>query len=151
MKPVLNFIEIKEKIIESTYNILPNFHERFYINADASNFAIGAVISQRRDNKLRPVMFISRKLNSAEINYTVTEKECLAIIWAIKKFKIYLDKEFLIYTDHQALKWLLAIKEASGRIMRWILFMQEYKYVITYIKGKKNIIADTLSRIVLTI
>ncbi|WUR04562.1 endonuclease [Vairimorpha necatrix] len=78
-----------------------------------------------------------------------TEKECLAIVWAVKKLRIYITREFTIRTDHQALKWLLNLKDSTGRLMRWILALQEYNYVIKHIPGTKNVMADALSRIVM--
>lgn len=142
------FNKMKTDIIATTCLNLPNFRERFYIFANALNLGISAMLAQMEKENLKPILFISRKLNSAETNYTVTEKECLAIVWTIKKLSVYLDKEFTIKTDHQALKWLLATKEVSGRIMRWIMFLQQYKYTIKYIKEKENIVADNLIRTV---
>ncbi|KAF9761434.1 Retrovirus-related Pol polyprotein from transposon [Nosema granulosis] len=141
---------MKQEIRNAASLLLPDVKKRFYIHADASNLAIGAVLSQEDDeNVLKPVFCISRKLLPAEINYTVTEKECLAILWAVKKMKVYLSNEFTIRTDHQALKWLLDLKEAKVRLMRWKLSLQSYKYKVEYVQGKKNVIADALSRLVL--
>ena len=80
------------------------------------------------------------------MNYTTTEKECLAVVWAIKRFKVYLFNNFIVKTDHSALKWLLKQKEPEGRLARWIMALQEYKYQVQHISGKENIIADALSR-----
>ena len=150
-KALEDFTKMKIEIRNASDLRLPEFAKRFYLDTDASNLAIGAVLSQKDENEdLKPVICISRKLHAAEINYTVTEKECLAVVWAVKKLRIYLTREFTIRTDHQALKWLLNLKETTGRLMRWILILQEYKYEILYLPGKENVMADALSRIVLT-
>ncbi|MGL4849428.1 MAG: reverse transcriptase domain-containing protein, partial [Clostridium sp.] len=128
---------------------LPDFNRPFILYTDASNFVIGGALMQKYDEEELPVFFISRKLNSADINYTVTEKECLAVVWCIKSFKTYLSNEFVIETDHQALKWLLNLKEdASGRLMRWILTLQQFSFKVHYIKGSENTLADGLTRVV---
>ena len=79
-------------------------------------------------------MGINRKLNVAEINYAVTEKECLAIVWCIEKFKIYLINKFTIKTDNSALTWLLNQKEPNGRLARWIMKLQGMNYKVEHIK-----------------
>lgn len=120
---------------------LPNFSRQFIIQTDASNEVIAAILKQKYDCEEKVIYFINRKLNTAELNYTTTEKECLAIIWAVKQFRIYLCNEFIIQTDHNPLKWLLAYKDSHGRIIRWILTLQGYKYKIEYISGKKKYIS----------
>lgn len=94
------------------------------------------------------LLYISRTLNPPEKNYSTTEKELLAIIWAIKRLRQYLlGRKFIIQTDHQALKWLKNCKDPSSRLMRWRLRLEEYDYEIEYKKGKENKAADALSRI----
>ena len=142
-----NFI----KAYETCKNILcndpvlvhPDFSKLFVLTTDASNFAIGAVLSQNE----KPVCFASRTLNPSEVNYSVTEKELLAIIWAVKYFRPYLfGRHFKINTDHRPLKWLESLKEPSSKLVRWKLLLSEYDYEIDYIKGKQNLVADALSR-----
>ena len=97
----------------------------------------------------QPVMFVSKTFNRSEVNYTVTEKECLAVVWATEELRQYLlGKPFVLETDHSALKYLLTDKEAVGRIARWQLKVQEYDMKVKYRKGEDNIPADYVSRIV---
>lgn len=137
------------KTLMTTHPILkyPDFTKEFKLNTDASNFAIGAVLLQ--DN--HPIAYASRTLNDHEIRYNTTEKELLAVVWAIKYFRPYIyGKEFELKTDHQALKWLHTKylgKDLNPRLQRWILSLGEYNFKIEYLKGKENYIADFLSRI----
>ena len=137
---------LQKEIREAKSLVLPDLRGSFNLYADASGIAIGAALSQIVDGEERPVLWISRKLNDAEINYTTTEKECLAIIWAVERLKIYLANEFTIRTDHSALTWLVSQKEPKERIARWIMKLQGYKFKIEHIPGRENIIADALSR-----
>lgn len=126
--------------------MLPRIDLPFVIYTDASDFRIGAVLVHIIDGKERAITWISRRLHAAEVNYTATEKECLAVIWAIEKLKIYLVNEFIIKTDHSALKWLLGLKETSGRLARWVMSIQGLPYIIEHIRGEENAFADVLSR-----
>ena len=99
------------------------------------------------NGKLFPVSYASRKLLDREKNYPICEKECLAIVWGIQKFKKYLfGNGFLIETDHQALKYLEKNKFTNSRLMRWALLLQEYNMEINFINGSENYGADFLSR-----
>lgn len=105
---------------------------------------MGAVLSQNG----HPCLFISRTLNQAEENYTTSEKELLAIVWAVKRLRQYLlGKKFTIQTDHKALIWLHNVKDPSSRLLRWRLRLEQYKYEVQYVKGKENKAADCLSRL----
>ena len=143
-------IEAIEKITDAIRTAksltLPNMKEKFYVYTDASNDCISGALSQIINDEESVVMWISRKLSPAEMNYTVTEKECLAIVWCIEKFKIYLVNHFNIRTDHSALTWLINQKMPGGRLTRWIMRLQEFKFTIEHISGKRNVIADALSR-----
>lgn len=121
----------------------PDFSKIFTLTTDASKFAIGAVLSQ--DGK--PVCFASRTLNPREVNYSVTEKELLAIVWSVRYFRPYLfGRHFKIKTDHKPLKWLESLKEPHSKLVRWKLLLSEFDFEIDYIKGKDNVVADALSR-----
>ena len=122
---------------------LPNSNDEFELETDASDVGIGAVLSQGG----RVVEFASRRLNPAERNYSVTERELLAIVWAIEKWRKYLfGKRFLLSTDHRPLTFIQTVKEPRGRIARWISRIQEYDFRIQYKLGKENHVADCLSR-----
>lgn len=137
------------KTILTTQPILqyPNFKEKFLLTTDASDYAIGAVLSQGETGKDLPIAYASRTLNKAEINYSTTEKEALAIIWATNHFRPYLyGRKFTIFTDHRPLSWLFNCKNPSSRLLRWRLKLEEYEYDIRYKPGRINSNADALSR-----
>lgn len=119
----------------------------FTIKTDASQYAIGAALVQGEGEQEHPVEYASRLLTSAECNYTVTEKEALAIVWAINRFRGYIEgTKFITITDHQPLKWLMDLKTPTGRLARWALQLQPYDFKIQYTPGRTNVVADTLSR-----
>ena len=126
---------------------LPKFDRPFVLATDASQEGIGAVLMQEYDDGKFPVMYISRKLKHAETRYSTIERECLALVWAVKKLHHYLfGREFILETDHQPLMFLDRSKIDNDRIMRWALCMQMYRYQIRIVKGKENVTADYLSR-----
>lgn len=130
----------------------PDFDKEFNLTTDASNFAIGAVLSQGQIGSDKPIAFASRTLNESEINYSVIEKELLAIIWATKYFRPYLyGRKFNIITDHKPLQWLMSLKEPNSRLTRWRLKLEEFDYKISYKKGNANTNADALSRVQINI
>lgn len=141
------FLRLSKAITDAASLQLPDLNRPFVVQTDASNSGLGAVLLQEHDGVLRPVAFASRTLTAAERNYSVTEKECLAIIFALKKFNMYLDgASFQIQTDHQALSWLKNLQNPAGRLARWALTLQAYDYSIAYRKGATNVVADALSR-----
>ena len=126
----------------------PDWSLPFEIMCDASDYAIGAVLGQRKENKPHVIYYASRTLNSAQMNYTTTEKELLAVVFALDKFRSYLiGSKITIFTDHAALKYLLAKKDAKARLLRWILLLQEFFLEIKDKKGVENVVADHLSRL----
>ena len=142
------FITLKESLIKDPILKLPDFTKRFYIQTDASEYAIGSVLMQRHGSQLMPVVYASQKLLPRECKYSTMEKECLALVWAIKHFKDYLyGREFTLQTDHQPLIYLNKCKVSNSRIMRWALFLQPYSIHIEAIKGSENVGADYMSRI----
>lgn len=141
------FERLKQNLIAYPILKFPDFDKSFELTTDASNYAIGAVLSQDK----QPVCYASRTLNDHERNYSTTDKEFLAIIWAVTYFRPYLwGRHFKIITDHQPIKYLnrkYTGKEFSQRTQRWLLKLQEYQFDIEYLKGKDNKVADFLSRI----
>lgn len=146
---IRSFEQLKNAMIQAPVLNMPNFEQKFIIQCDASDYAVGAALVQK-DEKTgndKPIAFASRKLRGAELNYTTTEKECLAVVFAIEKFKQYVEGlQFEIITDHSALIWLLKQNDLKGRLARWILKLQQYDFEIKHIKGSQNIVPDTLSR-----
>jgi hypothetical protein len=143
-----SFENLKTAITSDPVLKLPNFNVPFVLTTDASNYAIGGVLSQVINNKEHPVAYASRTLNPAETNLDTTEKEVLAIIWNVKHFRPFLyGKKFTIRTDHQPLKWLKNLKEPNAKLTRWRLALEEFDYEIEYIPGKSNKVADALSRV----
>ena len=125
----------------------PNFEEKFILTTDASNYAIGAVLSQGPIGKDLPIAYASRTLDKAEEKYSTIEKELLAIFWAVNHFRPYLyGREFTLITDHKPLTWLKDHKNPNSRLFRWKLRLEEYNYSIQYKPGKINNNADALSR-----
>jgi len=115
---------------------------------DASDFAVGAVLGQRKDKKLHVIYYASRTLDDAQRNYATTEKELLVVVFAFEKFKSYLvGSKVIVHTDHVALKYLMQKKDAKPRLLRWILLLQEFDIEFRDKKGVKNGVADHLSRI----
>ena len=117
------------------------------LRTDASDVGIGAVLLQEHEGELFPVSYASRKLLPRERNYSVIERECLGLVWAVQKFYVYLyGKEFILQTDHEPLVYLNKAKLLNSRIMRWALVLQEYRFTLQSIKGKHNVGADYMSR-----
>jgi hypothetical protein len=145
------FDELKDKLIN--YPILqhPDYEREFIVMTDASGSGLGAVLSQKDDNgKEYVIAYASRGLRGAEVNYPITELECLAVMFAIQHFHKYLiGRKFQVITDHSALKTLMNVKKIpKGRRGRWIMELQQYKFDIIHRPGKENKNADALSRLI---
>ncbi|GJW36685.1 reverse transcriptase domain-containing protein [Tanacetum coccineum] len=113
-----------------------------------NDFAVGAVLGQRKTKHFQPIHYASKTMTEAQAHYTTTEKELLAVVYAFEKFRPYLVlSKSIVYTDHSALKYLLAKQDAKPRLLRWILLLQEFDVVIRDKKGAENLAADHLSRL----
>nr|GEX93245.1 reverse transcriptase domain-containing protein [Tanacetum cinerariifolium] len=142
------FQTLKKKLTEAPFLIAPNWDQPFELMCDASNFAVGAVLGQRIEKHFRPIHYASKTMTEAESNYTTTEKEMLAVVYAFEKFRSYLImNKSIVYTDHSALKYLFAKKDAKARLLRWILLLQEFDFKVFDTKGAENYTADHLSRL----
>lgn len=142
------FDKCKELLTNAPLLQYPDYEKPFILTTDASNVAIGAVLSQGTVGNDKPVAYASRTLSDTESRYSTIERELLAIIWAAKHFRPYLyGRKFYIYTDHRPLAWLHSLKDPSSKLTRWRLRLQDYDFEIIYKKGKQNTNADALSRI----
>lgn len=140
------FEKCKQILMRDPVLIHPDFSKEFILTTDASDFAIGAVLSQGTIGKDRPIAYASRTLNRTEENYSTTEKEFLAMYWAVKHFEHYLwGRKFKLVTDHQPLTYSLS--NTNKRIFRGKLELEGYDYELIYKPGKNNVVADALSRI----
>nr|GFA22466.1 reverse transcriptase domain-containing protein [Tanacetum cinerariifolium] len=142
------FQTLKEKLTEAPILTAPNWDQPFELMCDASEFVIRAVLGQRIEKHFRPIHYASKTMTEAESNYTTTEKDMLAVVYAFEKFCSYLImNKSIVYTDHFALKYLFAKKDAKARLLRWILILQEFNFKVIDTKGAKNYTAGHLSRL----
>ena len=143
-----SFEEIKIRLVQAPIMAAPDWDQEFEVMCDASDFAMGAVLGQRKEKIFRAIYYASRTFNEAQENYSTTEKEMLAIVFACEKFRPYiLGSHVIVHTDHAAIKYLMSKKEAKPRLIRWVLLMQEFDMKIKDKKGCDNVIADHLSRV----
>nr|GEZ17841.1 reverse transcriptase domain-containing protein [Tanacetum cinerariifolium] len=142
------FRTLKDKLTEAPTLIAPNWDQPFELICDASDYAVGAVLGQRIKKHFWPIHYASKTMNQAEANYTTTEKEMLAVVYAFKKFRSYLImNKSIVYTDHSTLKYLFAKKDAKARLIHWILLLQEFDFKVIDTRGAENYAADHLSRL----
>ena len=140
---------LKRNLVTAPILALPREGFAYTLDTDASEYQLGCCLLQAQpDGTLHPIGYWSRSLTPAEKNYSPTEKECLAIVWAVQYLRPYLEgQKFTIRTDHDALKWLLNLRDPRGRLARWSLRLQEYDYEIVYKPGKTHALADGPSRL----
>ncbi|CAN6704233.1 unnamed protein product [Malus baccata var. baccata] len=144
-----SFNQLKELLTTAPIIVPPDWSLPFELMCDASDYALGAVLGQRKDKRPHVIYYASRTLNDAQLNYSTREKELLVVVFALDKFRSYLiGTKVIVFTDHAALKYLLTKKEAKPRLIRWILLLQEFDIEIRDKKGCENVVADHLSRMV---
>nr|GEW76315.1 reverse transcriptase domain-containing protein [Tanacetum cinerariifolium] len=142
------FETLKNKLTEAPILVDPNWKLPFELMCDASDFAIGAVLGQRKMKHFQPIHFAIKTMTEAQIHYTTIEKEMLAVVYAFEKFRPYLVlSKSIVYMDHSALKYLLSKQDAKPRLIRWVLLLQEFDIIIRDKKGIENLVADHLSRL----
>jgi len=142
---------LKDAIVKAPVLIQPNFEKLFVLETDASDEGIGGVLLQRSgsDEKsaMKPIAYVSRKLTSAERQYSTREKECLAIVWGTERLKMYLwGRVFAVLTDHRSLQWIQQVMYDNSRIGRWARKLSSFEFDIKFRAGSQNQLADGLSR-----
>lgn len=143
------FLKLKAALVSAPVLAMPDYSKPFSIATDASDVAIGAVLTQEIDGEEHPICYFSQKLSAAERKYSVTERECLAVIRAIEKFRCYVEGvKFDVHCDHAALTYLKSMKNPTALMSRWLLRLNAFRCEIKYRKGSINVVPDALSRIV---
>lgn len=141
------FEDIRSCLIAAPILTCPNFEKPFTISCDASGVGLGAVLSQDSGKGEQVIAYASRTLSRGEQKFSATERECLAVIWSVERFRPYVEGgHFTIVTDHYSLLWLHNLKDPQGRLARWALRLQPYSYNLVHRKGKEHVVPDMLSR-----
>ncbi|GJU66841.1 reverse transcriptase domain-containing protein [Tanacetum coccineum] len=136
---VESFNILKKKLTETPILVAPDWDLPFEIMCDVSDFAVGVVLGQRKTKHFQPIHYASNTMTDAQAHHTTTEKELLAVVYAFEKFRPYLVlSKTIVYTNHSALKYLLAKQDAKPRLLRWILLLQEFDVIISDKKGAEN-------------
>lgn len=141
------FSTLKDRLCNYPILRLPDATKEFVLRTDASDVGIGAVLMQSDEGKYFPICYASRKLLARERVYSVVERECLALAWAVKKFEYFLyGRRFTLQTDHFPLAYLSQARMKNPRVMRWALALQSHNFHVEVIPGSQNHGADFLSR-----
>jgi hypothetical protein len=139
---------LKQLITSSPIMAAPDFSKPFVVQTDASATGLGAMLFQESDVGKVIIQYASRSLSKTEQKYSTVERECLAILWAVEKFRPYVEgSKFKVVSDQRSLQWLKTARDPTGRLTRWSLRLQPYDFQIEYQTGKSNVVADALSRL----
>jgi len=143
------FNALKALLVNPPVLVLPKIGKPYMVDTDASAYQVGcSLLQEQEDGDWHPVGYWSRALNKAEQGYSPTERECLAVVWAVTTLRPYLERtKFVVRSDHNALRWLMNVTDLSGRLVRWRLRLSEFDYTIAYRPGRVHQVPDALSRI----
>jgi len=143
------FEELKRRLTNTLILALPRANGAYVVDTDASDYQVGCVLTQEQPDKtFKPIRYWSRPIKGAERNYSTTEKECLAVVWALFMLQPYVQgTRFVVRTDHSALRWMLHMDGAHGRRARWRLRLAEFDYLVETRAGAAHHAADTMSRL----
>lgn len=143
------FLKLKSALVSAPVLAMPDYSKPFSVACDASDVAVGGVLTQEIDGEEHPISYFSQKLSPSERKYSVTERECLAVIRAIEKFRGYIEgTKFTVFCDHAALSYLKTMKNPTALMSRWLLRLNSFDFTIKYRKGSFNTVPDALSRII---
>ena len=141
------FIRLKEALSSTPILGMPTANDVFYLDTDASDIGLGAVLSQKQGEREVVIAYASRVLTNSERNYDVTKRELLAVVFGLKTFRQYLlGRHFVVRTDHSALQWIRRTPEPMGQLARWMTLLEQYDFAIQHRPGAKHGNADGLSR-----
>lgn len=143
-----SFSQLKSALVSAPILKMPDYNLPFRILSDASAFSVAAVLTQTHDGVEHPLAYCSRTLNKNEVNYSTTERELLAVIFALEQFRQYIEgQECTIVTDHASLLWFYKLKNPTGRLARWSMRLSQFNFKIIHRHGKDMVLPDALSRI----
>ena len=146
------FDEIKSRLVTAPIMVTTGWNKEFEIMCDISNYAMGAILGQRTKKMFKAIYYASKTFNETQENYSITKKDMLVMVFACEKFRPYiLESNVIIHTDHAAIRYLVAKKDAKPRLIRRVLLLQEFDLEIKDQKGSDNVIVDHLSRLEKTI
>ena len=141
------FEALKDKLTIEPVLSLPVDEGMYILDTDASEFGLGAVLSQRQNGQEHVIAYASRSMNRSELKYETTRKEVLAVVYRLKQFRQYLlGRHFVIRTDHAVLSWLRRTPEPMPQLVRWLTIIEQYDYEVVHLIGNRHGNADGLSR-----